>query len=266
MVLAFITGFLSYLGIGVLSKFDLAERFQPLSMVCLVVFGVTFGARLLWGLVVLVRKAVLRHPRRQALAAAATRIGWRWFADARSVPTVTRTALRHIDPKENWKDDEAKPRYSELAYGMFAGRPAFSVHIERGSRLLPTVFQLVALQLPGTLPELRISDRADDPYGYRSDQQFESARFNYAWGVHTDDNRYGSAFAHPRMMQLLNGLDPSIAAVHVRGSWLVSRAPVAFSPALLHVHLDALARITDAIPDWVWDEFGHRAPAASFLA
>src|SRR5690625_6324048 len=58
MVLAFITGFLSYLGIGVLSKFDLAERFQPLSMVCLVVFGVTFGARLLWGLVVLVRKAV----------------------------------------------------------------------------------------------------------------------------------------------------------------------------------------------------------------
>src|SRR5699024_6529226 len=166
MVLAFITGFLGYLGIGVLTKFCLVEQFRPLFVTCLVVFGVTFGARVLWGLVVLVRKAVLRHPRRRALAAAAAQIGWRWFADARSVPTETRTALRHIDPKETWKDDEPKPRYSELAYGVFAGRPAFSVHIERGPRLLPTVFQLVALQLPGTLPELRISDRADDPYGY----------------------------------------------------------------------------------------------------
>src|SRR5699024_2724079 len=132
MVLAFITGFLSYLGLGVLTKFDLVERFRPLFVVCLVVFGVAMGARLLWGLVVLVRKAVLRHPRRQAMAAAAARIGWRWFADARSVPTETRTALRHIDPKETWNDDDPKPRYSELAYGVFAGRPAFSVHIERG--------------------------------------------------------------------------------------------------------------------------------------
>src|SRR5699024_6182749 len=78
MVLAFITAFLGYLGVGVLTEYDRVQQCRPLFVPCLVVFGVTRGARFLWGLVVLVRNAVLRHPRRHALAAAATRIGWRW--------------------------------------------------------------------------------------------------------------------------------------------------------------------------------------------
>ncbi len=262
-VLASVTGSLGLVGFGVLTKLELVERFWPLFLTCLVVCAVALAVRLLWGLFVLVRKAVLRRPRRQAMATMAARIGWRWFATRRSIPAETRTALLLIDP-EKWNEhQDTKPRYTELAYGAFAGRPAVSVHIERDSRLLPDVDQVVALQMPGSLPTLRITDRAHDPYGYGPGQQFESARFNDAWGVHADDERYASAFTHPQMMHLLNRLDPSISGLYVRGSWLVSRAPVAFGPDLLQVHLDALHRVIEAVPDWVWAEFGYRALSAT---
>lgn len=260
-VVALVSGSLAYLAIGVLSKFDLAEQptYRPLFIVCVTVFLLAAGARVLWGLAVHGRKLVLGRPRRRALQAMATRIGWLWQPKRRHVPRETIDRLLQIDPVPWVPDHDPKPRYTELAYGSYAGRPALSVHIERGSPLLPRVDQIVAVEMPGILPRLRITDRADDPYGFAPDQQFESARFNRTWGVHAENDRYASAFTHPRMMALLTSLDPSIEALHVRGAWLVSEAPVTFGPELLQRHLDALLRVVDQVPGWVWDEFGHRA-------
>ncbi len=262
-MLATVSGGLAYLVVGVLSKFDKTNdpTYQPLFYVCLTVFLIAAGGRVLWGLFVFARKAVRRGPRRRELQAMAARIGWQWIARRKRIPEETEVRLTQIDPVQRTSDD-AKHRYTELLYGTYAGRPALSVHVERSSRLLPEVEQLVALELPGALPELRITDRSDDPYGLAPAQQFESARFNESWGVYAQDKRYASAFTHPQLMRMMNGLDPSITALHLRGAWLISEAPVSFSPQLLQIHLDALARIAAAIPAWLWDEYGYVSPGA----
>ena len=263
IVLATVSGGLAYVTYGVLMKLDKGNdpAYQGLLTGCVAVFLTAAAGRVLWGLFVFARKAVRRGPRRRALRAMASRIGWQWIARRKKIPAETLGRLSHIDPVQR-KPDDAKHRYTELLYGTFAGRPALSVHVERDSRLLPVVAQLVAHELPGALPELQITDRTDDPYGLAPAQQFESARFNESWRVRGTDKRYASAFTHPRMMQLLNGLDPSITALHVRGAWLVSEAPVSFSPELLQTHLDAMARIAEAVPDWVWAEYGYVDPGA----
>ena len=263
ILLASVSGGLAYLVVGVLSKFDKTNdpTFQPLFYVCLTVCLIAAGGRVLWGLFVFLRKAVRRGPRRRALRAMAARLDWQWIAHRKAIPEQTEVRLTQIDPVQRTGDDP-KHRYTELLYGTFAGRPALSVHVERGSRLLPEVEQLVAFELPGALPELRITDRSDDPYGLAPAQQFESARFNESWHVNAQDRRYASAFAHPRLMRMMNGLDPSITAIWLRGAWLISEAPVSFSPQLLQIHLDALARIVHAIPDWVWEEYGALGPGA----
>lgn len=263
VVLAMVSGGIAYVIFGILMKLDkdTDPAYQPLFYVCVTVFLITAVGRVLWGLFVFVRKAVRRGPRRRALRAMAARIGWQWFARRKAIPAETRGRLHQIDPVQRTNDDP-KHRYTELVYGTFAGRPALSVHVERDSRLLPKVDQLVALELPGVLPELRITDRSDDPFGLAPAQQFESARFNESWHVYAQDQRYASAFTHPQLMRLLNGLDVSITAIHLRGAWLISRAPVSFSPQLLQLHLDALARIAEAVPDWVWDEYGSVAAGA----
>lgn len=264
IVLAMVSGGLAYVTFGILMNLDKGNdpAYQGLLTVCLVVFLTAGAGRVLWGLFVFARKAVRRGPRRRALRDLARRMGWQWFVRRKKIPEETRARLTQIDPVQRRSNDEPKHRYTELLYGTFAGRPALAVHVERDSRLLPKVDQLVALELPGGLPELRITDRSDDPYGLAPAQQFESARFNESWRVDADDQRYASAFTHPQLMRMLNGLDPSITALHLRGSWLVSRAPVSFSPQLLQVHLDALARISAAVPDWVWKEYGYSAPRA----
>ena len=260
-MLATVSGGLAYITFGVLMEFDKDDdpAYQGLLTVCVVVFLTAAAGRVLWGIFLFARKAVRRGPRRRELRAMAHRIGWQWIARRKQIPAATRGRLSHIDPVQV-KPDDAKPRYTELLYGTFAGRPSLSVHVERDSRLLPVVAQLVAHELPGALPELRITDRSDDPYGLAPAQQFESARFNESWRVHAKDKRYASAFTHPGMMQLLNGLDPSITTLHLRGAWLISEAPVSFNPQLLQTHLDAMARIAEAVPDWVWAEYGSVDP------
>lgn len=262
-MLATVSGGLAYLTYGVLMKLDKDSdpAYQGLLTVCVVVFLTAAAGRVLWGLFVFARKAVRRGPRRRSLRTMAAQIGWQWIAQRKAIPEETEGRLSHIDPVQRTGDDP-KHRYTELVYGTFAGRPALSVHVERGSRLLPEVEQLVALELPGALPELRVTDRSGDPYGFAPAQQFESARFNESWHVDAQDKRYASAFTHPRLMRMMNGLDPSITAIWVRGAWLISEAPVSFSPQLLQIHLDALARIAEAIPAWVWDEYGYVSPGA----
>lgn len=227
----------------------------------LVVFVVSAVLGAIWASVVLVRQLVLRWPRRRALKRMAQQIGWQWQPRAAHLHTSTRSALEHLRPGSG--EDKPRPKFSEVLTGTFGGAPAIAFHVERGVSYELEVDQLVALGLPGMLPDLLVIDRAEDAYGVAARQQFESTRFNHHWRVDTRDPRYGSAFTHPRMMELLNSLDLSITEIRVRGSWLVSHAPTAFTPQLLQLHLDALARIAAQIPAWVWQDFSTAAPSAN---
>ena len=222
----------------------------------IVVFLISAGLGAIWAAVVLVRQLALRWPRRRGLKRMAAQLGWQWYPSGRSIPQDLQVVLHHLRPGP--RDHPRKPKYSEALRGTFAGASAVACHFERGVSYELEVDQLVALALPGSLPELMIIDRAEDAYGVSSDQQFESARFNHLWRVETEDHRYGSAFTHPQLMELLGSLDLSVTEIRVRGGWLVSHAPTAFTPDLLRVHLDALARISAAVPAWVWQDFGAR--------
>ena len=222
-----------------------------------VVFIVSAILGAIWAAAVLIRQLALRWPRRRALNQMATQIGWEWYPRGRSIPPDLHSVLHRLRPGPS--ENQRKPKYSEALRGTFAGATAVAYHFERGVSYELAVDQIVALALPGSLPDLLIIDRAEDAYGVSADQQFESARFNHLWRVETEDHRYGSAFAHPQLMELLNSLDLSITEVRVRGGWLVSHAPTAFTPDLLRVHLDALARIAAAVPAWVWQDFATSA-------
>ena len=219
-----------------------------------VVFLVSAVLGAIWAGVVLVRQLVLRWPRRRSLRQAAARLGWEWYPRARHLPPDLDAAVQRTRPGP--ADHKRRPKYSEVLRGTFAGTQAIAYHFERGVNYELEVEQLVALELPGRLPDLLIIDRAEDPYGVSAGQQFESARFNHLWRVQTMDPRYGSAFTHPQLMHLLNSLDLSVTEIRVRGAWLVSHAPTAFTPQLLQLHLDALARVAAEIPAWVWQDFG----------
>lgn len=226
-----------------------------------VVFLISAALGAIWAAVVLIRQLALRWPRRRALKQAATQLGWQWYPRGRSVPPELQFALAQVRPGP--AGHKRKPKYSEVLRGSFAGSTAIAFHFERGVSYELEVEQLVALALPGSLPDLLIIDRAEDAYGVSADQQFESAQFNHHWRVETEDHRYGSAFTHPQLMELLGSLDLSVTEIRVSGSWLISHAPTAFTPELLRVHLDALARIAAAVPAWVWQDFGTlRGPTA----
>lgn len=222
----------------------------------LVVFLISATLGAIWAAVVLIRQLALRWPRRRALKRMAAQLGWQWFPRGRSIPRDLRAALDRLRPGK--ADDDRKPKYSEALRGTFAGATAIAFHFERGVSYELEVDQIVALALPRSLPDLLIIDRAEDAYGVSSDQQFESAQFNHLWRVETEDHRYGSAFTHPQLMELLGSLDLSVTEIRVRRGWLISHAPTAFTPELLHVHLDALARIAAAVPAWVWQDFGSQ--------
>lgn len=226
-----------------------------------VVFLVSATLGAIWAAIVLLRQLVLRWPRRRALKQMAHQLGWHWHPRGKSVPSDLRFALTQIRPGP--ADHKRKPKYSEVLHGTFAGSTAIAYHFERGVSYELEVEQLVALQLPHSLPDLLIIDRAEDAYGVSSDQQFESAQFNHHWRVETEDHRYGSAFTHPQLMELLGSLDRSVTELRIRGSWLISHAPTAFTPGLLRVHLDALARIAAAVPAWVWQDFGGSVPGGA---
>ncbi len=223
-----------------------------------VVFIVSTILGAIWAAAVLIRQLALRWPRRRALKRMAAQLGWQWYPSGRSIPPDLQAVLHGLRPGP--QDNQRKPKYSEALRGTFAGASAVACHFERGVSYELEVDQLVALALPGSLPDLLIIDRAEDAYGVSSDQQFESARFNHLWRVETEDHRYGSAFTHPQLMELLGSLDLSVTEIRVRGNWLISHAPTAFTPELLRVHLDALARIAAAVPAWVWQDFGHAVP------
>lgn len=224
------------------------------SAVVVFLVSATLGA--IWAAVVLIRQLLLRWPRRRALKRMALQLGWHWYPRGRSIPVGLRSILDDVRP--GTAENTRKPKYSEALHGTFAGSTVIAFHFERGVSYELEVAQLVCLALPGSLPDLLIIDRAEDAYGVSADQQFESAQFNHLWRVEAENPRYGSAFTHPQLMELLGSLDLSVTEIRLRGSWLISHAPTAFTPELLRVHLDALARIAAAVPAWVWQDFSAR--------
>ena len=79
----------------------------------------------------------------------------------------------------------------------------------KGQRTTQThKFGVVVMQLPGPLPHLQVTHEGifggavANALGFR-DLQFESDQFNRAFRVKADDERFGHAVVHPRMMELL---------------------------------------------------------------
>ncbi|WP_420112401.1 hypothetical protein [Pseudactinotalea sp.] len=214
----------------------------------------------IWASVVLLRQAVARIPRRRRMRDWAAQVGWSWFAKGKHIPREHTLALRTCQPPNEHNEDK-RAKYSELLTGEFAGRPAYAYHFERGGGYYLEVEQLIAYQLPNLLPPVSIVDRSEDDAFTSQRVRFESATFNHHWRVDTEDARYASAFMHPRLMELLNVAPASVTEIHLRGAFLVSHAPTNLTPAILQTHLQVLAEIHAAIPEWVWREYAGRTRA-----
>lgn len=214
----------------------------------------------IWASVVLIRQAVVRIPRRRRLRDWAARVGWAWFAKGKHIPPEHKLAVRTCQPPHEHNEDK-RAKYSELLVGEHRERPALAYHFERGAGYLLEVEQIVARQLPNLLPPVSIVDRSEDDVFTSQRVRFESATFNHQWRVETEDPRYASAFTHPRLMELLNRTDGSVTEIHLRGAFLVSHAPTALTPQVLETHLEVLAAVHAAIPEWVWREYAGRTNA-----
>lgn len=230
-------------------------------LVAAVLMVVTAVIGAIWASVVLIGQAVVRIPRRRRMRAWAQHVGWAWFAKGKHIPPEHNVALRTCQPESAYNEDK-RAKHSELLTGEFGGRPAYAFHFERGAGYHLEVEQLIALQLPNVLPPVSIADRSEDDVFTGQQVRFESATFNHHWRVETEDPRYASAFTHPRLMEMLNHTDASVTEIHLRGAFLVSHAPTNLTTQILERHLEVLAAIRAAIPEWVWREYAGRSSAA----
>lgn len=222
---------------------------------------VTFVIGAIWASVVLIRQLAIRAPRRRALKSWAAAHQWAWYPRGKDIPMGPETFrdLEAITPTVV-ENNQKRARFSEFLQGTAHGRPMLAVHFERGSGYLLEVEQLIATRLPAALPDLLIRDRAEDDLLTNPHQRFESEQFNHTWRVEAagKDTRYASAFTHPQLMELLNGLPESVTEFRIQGDWLIAAAPTALTPAILEAHLDALTRVAVAVPDWVWREYATK--------
>lgn len=115
---------------------------------------------------------------------------------------------------------------------------------------------LVALTLPVGLPPLTVMHESGLRRMFRGrDLELENEQFNDRFRVECDDDRYGSALMHPRMMEcvLVNpGLEWQIA-----GNAFVSWSAGGFAVPDVFARLDAMTRLIDLIPPFVLRDYGQ---------
>jgi hypothetical protein len=115
--------------------------------------------------------------------------------------------------------------------------------------------------LPYRLPHLEV--RPEGIFGGRvaaalgfGDLEVESEAFNQAYRVDCDDDRYGTAMIHPRMMELLLSGASREVNWRIEGDVLISWERGHADPAALVARLDLLADIISLVPSFVWKDFG----------
>lgn len=149
--------------------------------------------------------------------------------------------------------------------GTYRGRPAVTLEYGQGGgvQLRPTQprYHVVAIQLPGALPTVWFNPRWADAPAVAGGREvlFESADFGDAWRVTGDDQRFVHAAVTPLMMSRLLRSDAAGLELRIEGAtivhWRLGRA----DPASTMQALEVLADVVDALPPFVWQEYGSAA-------
>ncbi|TWD80195.1 hypothetical protein FB561_1268 [Kribbella amoyensis] len=124
-------------------------------------------------------------------------------------------------------------------------------------------YGVVVLQLPGPLPHLEVTHEGifggavANAFGF-ADLQFESDQFNRAFRVKADDERFGHAVIHPRMMELL--LARGEIGWRVEGNSLVGWDKGPHSPPEVMNRLHLLEQVVSQVPPYVWRDYAGVDP------
>ena len=114
---------------------------------------------------------------------------------------------------------------------------------------------LVAVTLPVALPALTVMHESGLNRMLRGrDLELENAQFNERFRVECDDDRYGSAVMHPRMMECVvrnPGLEWQIA-----GNAFVTWGLGDFAVGDVFARLEAMNQLVDLIPPFVLRDYG----------
>jgi hypothetical protein len=163
-------------------------------------------------------------------------------------------------------------RVKNVLTGAFQGRQivafdySYQTHStdSKGRRTTQThKYGVVVMQLPGPLPHLQVTHEGifggavANALGFR-DLQFESDQFNRAFRVKADDERFGHAVVHPRMMELL--LARGEIGWRFEGNSLVGWDGGAHTPVEVMNRLHLLQQVVDQIPPYVWRDYAGVDP------
>ncbi|HET6293243.1 MAG TPA: hypothetical protein VFG33_07710 [Kribbella sp.] len=166
-------------------------------------------------------------------------------------------------------------RVANVLSGAFQGRQivafdySYQTHTSNGKgqrRTTTHKFGVVVMQLPGALPHLEVTHEGifggvvANAFGF-ADLEFESEQFNRAFRVKADDQRFGHAVIHPRMMELL--LARGEIGWRIEGNSLVGWDKGAHAPLEVMNRLQLLQQVVDHVPPYVWRDYAGVDPRMS---
>jgi hypothetical protein len=210
---------------------------------------------------VLVVGFVLERKRREHLLLFATRRGWRYVGEDRSL-------AQRFDGTPFGRGDRRRAR--NVLTGTETGRPftAFDYSYEthrtdsKGHRSTQTHrFAVCAVPLPAPVGMLEVApegvlSRAAGAVGLVQDIDLESEGFNRRFSVRAADRKLASDVLTPRTMQYLESVRP--AAWRLQGAHIVSWRSGRLDPAEVVRTCAVLCRVVDGIPSFVWKDAGTR--------
>lgn len=148
--------------------------------------------------------------------------------------------------------------------GRYRGRPAVTLEYATAGgvqlRATQVRYHVVAIGLPNALPTVWLNPRWADAPAVAGGREvlFESAEFDDGWRVTGDDPRFVHAAVTPQVMSRLLRPDTTGLELRVEGAWVVHWRLGRADPASTERALDVLADVVDALPPFVWHQYGGR--------
>jgi hypothetical protein len=124
-------------------------------------------------------------------------------------------------------------------------------------------YGVVAMRLPGVLPRLEVKHEGifggavANALGF-ADIQFESEQFNRAFRVKADDQRFGHAVIHPRMMEML--LARGEIGWRFEGDTVLGWSKGDHDPQQVLNRLSLLSEVVSQVPPYVWRDYAGVDP------